>query len=161
MLATDSLPHDAAGPPVPRPFAWLLLGGAAIAALAVGFVTTAAVLADAGPRATPVTAVFWLALAGAIAATCARLGLRTLRWVFLLRRASVRIPIRDACIGYLSGLSLLLVPLLLGEIALRASVHRSRAGVPPATTIVVNAWERLLDVVALSCIAAVTAGALA
>src|SRR5262249_47696035 len=122
---------------------------------------TAAVLNNAGPRSTPLPTRFWLALVLALGATCASLALRTLRWIFLLRRASVRIPLRDARIGYLSGLSLLFVPLLLGEITARPAGHRRRSGVPPAATVVVNLWERLVDVAALACIAAVGAGALA
>ena len=80
-------------------------------------------------------------------------GLRSLRWVFLLRRAETRIPIRDAYIGYFAGLSLLLAPLLLGEIAVRAAVLRARGKVPVATIVVVNLWERFLDVAALGVIA--------
>ena len=59
--------------------------------------------------------------------TVASLSLRSLRWIFLLRRAETRIPIRDAYIGYFAGLSLLFAPLLLGEIAVRACVHRAAA----------------------------------
>src|SRR5688572_10372986 len=79
--------------------------------------------------------------------------LRSLRWVFLLRRAQVRIPIRDAYVGYFAGLSLLLAPFLLGEIAVRAIVLRARGDVPVATTIVVNLWERFVDFIALGVIA--------
>src|SRR5207244_3942618 len=45
----------------------------------------------------------------------------------------------------------------LGEIAIRAYVHRRRGGVPVVTTAVVNLWERLLDASALALIAAVMA----
>ena len=48
-----------------------------------------------------------------------------------------------------AGLSLLLTPFLLGEITVRAAVHRARGGVPIATTVVINLWERFLDLVAL------------
>ncbi len=88
----------------------------------------------------------------AAALTIVSLMLRSLRWIFLLRRAHVRIPIRDAYIGYFAGLSLLLTPFLLGEIAVRALVHRARGRVPAATVVVVNLWERLLDLVALGVI---------
>ena len=81
--------------------------------------------------------------------TIISLMLRSLRWAFLLCRAQVRIPIRDAYIGYFAGLSLLLTPFLLGEITVRAAVHRARGGVPIATTVVINLWERFLDLVAL------------
>ena len=86
------------------------------------------------------------------------LGLRALRWVFLLRRAGVRIPIRDAYIGYFSGLSVS-VPPLIGEVAVRASVYRTRNAIPLATTCVVNLWERSLDLVAAAAIFGWAAGA--
>jgi ubiquinone/menaquinone biosynthesis C-methylase UbiE/uncharacterized membrane protein YbhN (UPF0104 family) len=98
---------------------------------------------------------FWISLTVACVLTLASLGLRALRWIFLLRRSDTRIPIRDAYIGYFAGLSLLLAPFLLGEIAVRAFVNRQRGHVPVATTAVVNIWERLLDVASLACIVAV------
>jgi ubiquinone/menaquinone biosynthesis C-methylase UbiE/uncharacterized membrane protein YbhN (UPF0104 family) len=98
---------------------------------------------------------FWMWLAAACVLTLANLGLRALRWIFLMRRSDTRIPIRDAYIGYFAGLSLLLAPFLLGEIAVRAFVNRQRGNVPVATTAVVNIWERLLDVASLACIVAV------
>jgi ubiquinone/menaquinone biosynthesis C-methylase UbiE len=72
----------------------------------------------------------------------------------LLRRAGTRIPIREAYIGYFAGLSVLLAPFLLGEIAVRASVLRARGGVPVSTTILVNLWERFMDLAAIGLIAA-------
>lgn len=155
MIATDSVvPAQSA----PRPLAWVALGASAVAVAAVGVATTVAVLTAAGPRLERVPSAFWFAAAGGAAATCASLALRTLRWIFLLRRAGARVPLRDACIGYLSGLSLLFVPLLAGEIAVRAYVQRSRAGVPMAATTALVLWERLLDVTALAFIAAVSLG---
>ncbi|MFN7984428.1 MAG: lysylphosphatidylglycerol synthase domain-containing protein [Vicinamibacterales bacterium] len=94
------------------------------------------------------------ALLGASALAAASVSLRSLRWIFLLRRAEIRIPIRDAYIGYLSGFSLLFTPLLAGEIAVRALADRSRGNVPVHTTMVVNVWERVLDAAALSVLAA-------
>jgi 2-polyprenyl-3-methyl-5-hydroxy-6-metoxy-1,4-benzoquinol methylase len=70
-----------------------------------------------------------------------------------LRRAETRIPIRDAYIGYFAGLSLLFTPFLIGEIAVRSYINRIRGNVPVLTTMVVNVWERALDVVALGFIA--------
>ena len=136
----------------PRAVAWVLVLASAAAVALVGLAGTAAILSrsawsDSIPRG------FWLRLAIAAALTVASLELRTLRWIFLLRRAETRIPIRDAYIGYLSGLSLLFAPLLVGEAGVRAWVQRSRAGVPIGTTIAVNLWERLLDLAALAVIA--------
>lgn len=140
-----------AGPP--RAVAWLLLPASAVAILAVGATATALILADATGLLAPAGPAFAGALALAVGLTISSLMLRSLRWIFLLRRSDVRIPIRDAYIGYLAGLSLLLTPLLVGEIAVRALVLRRRSGVTIATTIAVNVWERLLDLVALAAVA--------
>jgi 2-polyprenyl-3-methyl-5-hydroxy-6-metoxy-1,4-benzoquinol methylase len=144
-----------------RPMAWLLLVAAAAAVLAVGAAATVTMLVAVGPRTTPVPLRFWIALGLGAAATTFGLALRLLRWMFLLRRAGARVPLRDAYIGYLSGFALLFVPLLAGEIVLRAWIHRSRASVPVTTTFVVSLWERLLDVAALALIAAIAVGRLA
>ena len=53
-----------------------------------------------------------------------------------------------------------MTPFLLGEIAVRAWVHRARGRVPAATVVVVNLWDRLLDVVALGIITGTLAIAL-
>lgn len=141
-----------------RSVAWLLLLASAAAVLVTGLATTALVFSHLALWPMPIGRQgFWIWLFGACCLTIASLGLRALRWVFLLRRAEVRIPIRDAYIGYLAGLSLLLAPLLLGEIAVRAYVHRQRGRVPLATTALVNIWERLLDAVALAAIIAAIA----
>ena len=139
----------------PRSVAWLLLFASATAVLLTGLATTAAVFSQLAvtPTALPVGFRFWVWLLVASGLTVANLALRALRWIFLLRRVDTRIPIRDAYIGYLAGLSLLLAPFLLGEIAVRAYVHRKRCGVPMVTTAMVNVWERLLDAVALAAIA--------
>ncbi|HEX7138007.1 MAG TPA: lysylphosphatidylglycerol synthase domain-containing protein, partial [Vicinamibacterales bacterium] len=157
MLATDSLAREGVTVrAAPRPIARLILVACAAASMAVGLVTTVVILGAVQPRATPVPLVFWAAVALGALVTCASLGIRTVRWLFLLRRTPARVPLRDACIGYLSGFSLLFVPLLIGETVVRASVNKSRAGVPLTTTTVVNLWERLLDVAALSFVAAVS-----
>src|SRR5439155_12867877 len=119
--------------------------------LVIGLSATALILGSLPLQ--PVPRRFWIALFVACAATIASLGVRSLRWIFLLRRAGIRIPIRDAYIGYFAGLSLLFVPLLAGEIAIRALVLRDRGRVPPASVVVVNLWERLIDLVALGAIA--------
>ena len=144
----------------PRSIAWVLLTASSAAVLLTGLVATAFVLVAATVRAgvrcrrhsgpdcwspAPLTVV--------------GLGVRSLRWIFLLRRAGTRIPIRDAYIGYLAGFSLLLAPLLLGEIAVRAYILKARGGVSPATTALVNVWERLLDLTALALIVGVLSAA--
>jgi ubiquinone/menaquinone biosynthesis C-methylase UbiE/uncharacterized membrane protein YbhN (UPF0104 family) len=133
--------------------AWVVLLAAAAAVLAVGIAATVILFTRLGGWPEAPGRGFWIGLLAACGLTVAGVGLRSLRWVFLLRRADTRIPIRDAYIGYFSGLSLLFAPLLVGEIAVRAYVLRARGGVPVQTTIVVNIWERLLDLSALAGIA--------
>ena len=132
-----------------RRIAWVLLLASAAAVLVTGLFGTVLVLSQLGGGPGAWSPAFLLRLMMAAALTIVSLMLRSLRWIFLLRRAHVRIPIRDAYIGYFAGLGLLLTPLLLGEIALRVLVHRARGRVPAATVVVVNLWERLLDLVAL------------
>jgi ubiquinone/menaquinone biosynthesis C-methylase UbiE len=132
--------------------AWVLLLAAAAAVLLIGALATLLVLGRAGAWPTPPWG-FWWRLGAACALTVLSVSLRSLRWIFLLRRAETRIPIRDAYIGYFAGLSLLFAPLLLGEIAIRALVNKRRGGVPMETTAVVDVWERVLDLVSLGIIA--------
>ncbi len=135
--------------PLPRPLAWLVLAASAVAVLMVGGVGTLVILTQAGSAWPSIRPLFWGAFLAACALTVASLGIRAARWAFLLRHAGIRVPIRDACVGFFSGLSLLFVPLLAGEIAVRAVVQKARRGVPVAATCVINVWERALDVVAL------------
>ena len=135
--------------------AWVLLLAAAAAVGLVGVSATVILFGRLGEYPAAPSLRFWGALLGASTLAAVSVSLRSLRWIFLLRRAEIRIPIRDAYIGYLSGFSLLFGPLLAGEIAVRALVHRSRGNVPVHTTLVVNVWERLLDAAALSVLAAV------
>jgi len=141
--------------------AWLLLVASAVTVLVIGATATVAMFVAAGPRDTPVPIRFWIALGLGAVLTVSSVVLRALRWMFLLRRAGTRIPLRDAYIGYLSGFALLFVPLLAGEIVVRAWVNRSRARVPVALTCAIDLWERLLDVTALALIAAIAVGLLA
>ena len=139
----------------PRAVAWVLVLASAAVMAFVGAAGTAAIFGRAAAWSGEVPRGFWIHIAVASAGTIAGLELRTLRWIFLLRRIDTRIPLRDAYIGYLSGFSLLFAPLLVGELAVRAWVHRARAGVPVSTTVAINLWERILDLVALGAIAGV------
>ncbi len=132
---------------------WILLLTSAAAVLVVGGVATALLFGGLSDRTAAIAWTLWPQFLTACALTILSLSLRTVRWIFLLRRAETRIPIRDAYIGYLAGFSLLFTPLLLGETAVRAAINRRRGRVPLATTIVVNVWERVLDAAALSLIA--------
>ncbi|MDR1989590.1 MAG: methyltransferase domain-containing protein [Acidobacteriaceae bacterium] len=142
----------ATAPRVPRPVIWVVLLAAAAAVALAGLIATGAVVIGVGGIEPPAPRV-WIAFIVACGLTIVSLSLRSLRWIFLLRRADTRIPIRDAYIGYFAGFSLLFVPLLLGEIAARARVNWQRGRVPVATTALVNVWERVLDVLALGLIA--------
>src|SRR4030095_16448720 len=113
----------------------VLLLAAAAAVLITGLVGTALILSnDALSPSVLWRRGFWMWLAAACVLSLASLGLRGLRWIFLLRRSDTRLPIRDAYIGYFAGLSLLLTPFLLGEIAVRAFVHPQRGHGPVGTT---------------------------
>ncbi|MEQ1730081.1 MAG: lysylphosphatidylglycerol synthase domain-containing protein, partial [Vicinamibacterales bacterium] len=149
VSANDTLPRVARPP---RAMAWVVLMAAATAVLAVGVAATALLVGNLTSYPAP-DRQFWLPFLGACLLTVGSIGLRSLRWIFLLRRADTRIPIRDAYIGYFAGLGLLFAPLLAGEIAVRAWVNRARGQVPVHTTIVVNVWERLLDLSALALLA--------
>jgi ubiquinone/menaquinone biosynthesis C-methylase UbiE/uncharacterized membrane protein YbhN (UPF0104 family) len=131
---------------------WVVLLAMSCAVIVVGIVATFLVFAQLG--STPLAPrTFWTRLAGACVLTVVSLAVRSVRWIFLLRRAETRIPIRDAYIGYFAGLSLLFTPFLIGEIAVRSYINRVRGNVPVLTTTVVNVWERALDLVALGFIA--------
>src|SRR5689334_13771577 len=112
--SADSTPASAIRSP--RAMVWLLLAASAAAICLIGVLATLLIL-GAFAGSWRIGASFWIALAIASALTVASLVLRSLRWIFLLRRSSTRIPIRDAYVGYFAGLSLLLTPFLLGEIA--------------------------------------------
>jgi ubiquinone/menaquinone biosynthesis C-methylase UbiE len=135
--------------------AWVLLLATSIAVLATGLAATVLVFGRFGAPTSAPTISFFGGLVVASTLTLASINLRALRFVFLLRRAEARIPIRDAYIGYLAGFTLLLAPLFIGEIAVRAWILRRRGGVPMGVTTVVNLWERLLDAVSVATIAGV------
>lgn len=152
MVGPDAARHARVARP-PRAMAWVLLLSSAAAIAGVGLFATALLFTSIGSWPTP-PAGFWPRLLAACGLTLASLSLRSVRWIFLLRRSETRIPIRDAYIGYLSGLSLIVTPLLLGEIAVRAWILRARGRVPVLTTAVVNIWERVLDLAALGVVGA-------
>ncbi len=136
----------------------MLLLASALAVGLTGLVATGLALSQLPADRLGLAPGFVAALVAGSTLTVVSLGLRALRWVFLLRRAETRIPIHDAYVGYLAGFSLLLAPLFLGEIFVRAVVLKKRGGVPVPTTVLVNLWERALDVVALAILAGVAGG---
>ncbi len=142
----------------PRSTAWVLLVASAVAVGLTGLAATALAIWQLPIEQLSLAPGYVGALVIGSLLTVASLGLRALRWIFLLRRAETRIPIHDAYVGYLAGFSLLLAPLFLGEIFVRAMVLRKRGGVPVPTTVLVNLWERVLDVAALAIIAGLAGG---
>src|SRR6478735_4239324 len=121
----------------PRAMVWIVFAAAGVAIILIGLLATGVIVGNTGRWPRP-PAGFWFRLAAAAALTIVSVSIRSLRFIFLLRRAETRIPIRDAYIGYFSGLALLVVPLLIGEITLRAAILRMRGRVPVATTALVN-----------------------
>src|SRR6185436_895892 len=109
--------------------AWVLLAASAAAILVVGLIATVLIFGNFTGSFAPIRPAFWASLGGPCVLTVISVTVRSLRFIFLLQRAGTRIPIRDAYIGYFAGLSLLLTPFLLGEIAVRAVVLRTRAHV--------------------------------
>jgi len=137
--------------------AWILLLASAGAVLVTGIAATAFIFAPFGSEVAAVGPAFWMALLAASALTAVSLNVRALRFVFLLRRAETRIPIRDAYVGYLAGFALLLAPLFLGEMAIRGWIFRRRSGISSGIAVVLTLWERTLDLMALLTIAGLLA----
>lgn len=90
---------------------------------------------------------WWLVLPAA-ALTLASIGLRFIRWQFLLRRARLVLPARPSLSIFLAGLAMLLTPAYAGEGVKAWLVGRA---VPGATTRAAGAVaaERVFDAVAL------------
>lgn len=90
---------------------------------------------------------WWLVLPAA-ALTLASIGLRFIRWQFLLRRARVVLPARPSLSIFLAGLAMLLTPAYAGEGVKAWLVGRA---VPGATARAAGAVaaERIFDAVAL------------
>jgi len=154
--AAVSLTEERAIAP-PRPFVFFVLGASGLALLAAGVVATAHLLFQMTVPWETIPRRHGLALAAALGLTLLTLALRSLRWVFLLRRTQTYVPLRDSIVIYLSGFSLLVLPLLAGETLARAAVARQRRVATGEAVILVNAWERALDLLALLAIAGVAA----
>jgi ubiquinone/menaquinone biosynthesis C-methylase UbiE/uncharacterized membrane protein YbhN (UPF0104 family) len=120
---------------------------------AVGGVSTALWVAHASTSdlVSQARAFNWLLALPAVGLTCANLVCRFLRWQFLLRRAGIRLPIRESLRVYIAGLAMLLTPAYAGEGLKVALVGVSGRGSYLRTTGVVVA-ERLFDAVALALI---------
>jgi SAM-dependent methyltransferase/uncharacterized membrane protein YbhN (UPF0104 family) len=101
-------------------------------------------------RADPATVAVMLVV------TAFWLVVRFVRWQYMMRRAGVRIPVRGSASAYLAGLAGTATPGYVGEM-IRGVFIRRRYGVPLRLTTSVLVAERLMDVLALALILAVTA----
>ncbi|MBI3817203.1 MAG: flippase-like domain-containing protein [Planctomycetes bacterium] len=101
--------------------------------------------------------VYWAPL---IAITSFHLAIRFVRWQFLLRCASVRIPTRPSLITYLASLVGAATPAYLGE-ALRCVFIKRNHGVRVGVTLPILILERCLDVLALAAVGIACASTLA
>ncbi|HXE80862.1 MAG TPA: methyltransferase domain-containing protein [Vicinamibacterales bacterium] len=131
-----------------RTFSWLLvvLAGAGLAAT-VFWIEVSDASDYAGARA----AALAVCLALIVACTTVNLGIRWLRWHFLLRRFDIRLHTRDSVRLYFSTLPALATPLYLGELVraplLAGRFRDARWAVP-----VVWAAERVTDASVLSSV---------
>lgn len=83
-------------------------------------------------------------------------GVRFVRWQFLMRHAGVRMTERPSLLIYLASLVGTATPAYVGE-AVRGAFLRRRFGVPLRVSLFVLAVERLMDVVALALLMLVAA----
>jgi uncharacterized protein (TIRG00374 family) len=72
------------------------------------------------------------------------------RWHYFLRRSDIRIPTRLSLSIYLSAFSLTVIPLFIGEIALKTILIRRHSGTPLSKIILIVVYERLLDLITLA-----------
>src|SRR5262249_33194850 len=109
-----SLPPSVLQPPGYR----RLLG----VSLFVGFCVTALVVYLGGARSTTHSlrrVLGFDVVLLMVGATATNVGLRFVRWQYLLRRVGVRRPIRESLLIYLAALGVSFVPLFAGEVALK------------------------------------------
>lgn len=130
---------------------------ASLVLLALGLVVAAAWIATSGPAqwARHLTRLRPLPLAGACLLTCACVGLRWIRWRYLLRRADLRIPARSDLLIYLSSLAGRATPAYAGE-ALRCLLLARRHRIRLASSFALLVVERGLDLVALGALLALS-----
>ncbi|MBI2886952.1 MAG: methyltransferase domain-containing protein [Chloroflexi bacterium] len=125
----------------------------------VGFVVTAYWLA----RGDAMTAVLSapasaLKIAPIVAlSTLSSLGVRFVRWHYLLRANGLLVPLRDSLGIYLAGFAMVWTPAHAGEVV-KALLLRWRYALPLTTTVPIVAGERVYDVMAILLIVAASSG---
>lgn len=72
------------------------------------------------------------------------------RWHYFLRQSDIRIPTRISLSIYLSGFSQTIIPLFVGEIALKSILVKRHSNTPLERTVLIVTYERLLDFLALA-----------
>ena len=134
-----------------------LLTGLNVLLLAAGLVVAALWLrATGGMQAfAALSELRWWGIPLLVGASTASIGMRFVRWQYLLRRADVRIPARRSLSIYLASLMGIATPGYVGEIVRGVFLKRG-FGVPLRSTVSVIVFERLLDVAALVLIGLVT-----
>jgi SAM-dependent methyltransferase len=134
----------------PPTYRWLLVG-----ALSIGLAVTAWIAAS-GSSGIDLMVLRRLmrpeVILLLVAATGANLGLRFIRWQFLLRRAGLRRPTRESLRVFLAALSFGFVPLCAGEIAAKGLLIAQGDRLVERRAFTVGLYERLCDVVAISSI---------
>jgi SAM-dependent methyltransferase/uncharacterized membrane protein YbhN (UPF0104 family) len=150
------MPGQEVAAPLPGPRRFIVVAAlaATAAVAAAGVVVSGVVLRVTDVPAATVPPLFWAALLFGLATTITGLWLRATRFAFLLRRSGIRLPLWPVMTSYLAGFALLLVPLFVGEIAIRAWLLR-RHGVPVASPIALGIWERVADLAAILTIGGV------
>lgn len=95
-------------------------------------------------------------IAGAASLTLASIGVRFVRWRFLLRRADVRVPARADLSAYLASLAGRATPAYVGELV-RALFLKRRFGVAIGRTVPLVVVERAFDFTVLALFGALVA----
>ncbi len=123
---------------------------ASVAFLAVGLLVASLWLGtfDTGGVAEMLARVQWRLVPLALGASVVSMGLRFVRWQFLLRVADVRVPVRRSLSIYLASLMGTVTPAYVGEVVRALFLHRS-FGIRRRVSVTVLVFERLLDMAAL------------
>jgi glycosyltransferase 2 family protein len=125
-----------------------------IAGVVVGVAVYVAfsVWADAGRVAEALSGFHWHAAVLGLGLAAANYLLRFVRWQYYLRVLSLRVPLGESLLVFLSGFALTVTPGKLGE-AIKAILLRQSRGIPAARTAPIVIAERVTDLIALLILA--------
>lgn len=96
----------------------------------------------------------WPTLGAALALALANYGLRFLRWHGYLRTRGLVVPVGTSALVFVAGFSMAVTPGKLGEL-IKSYLLRQLAGTPIAASAAVVIAERVSDLIALLCLAAI------